>query len=349
MDQHLSVHTKKLPDMACLVPHTCVGLEEHATFEALGDSSPFYDEIWKTKSVREDLLDKDAGRLAAMDAGHMGFQVLSQLPGMANERPDDCRKANNQLAQVVRGNPSRFAGFAALPVSYPKEAAEELERAITELQLVGAMIDSRNPKDMSHYDDRKFWTIFETAERLDIPIYIHPSPASEQLMKDQFDGEYAQVIATGLSTGAWGWHSDVGLHVVKLFAAGVFKEFPKLKIIVGHMGEMIPMMIDRIDRLKFFQRGGCGSFREVWERNMWVTTSGIFSTRTLEMLMKVTAFNRIMYSVDAPFEKPETGWRFLEELARSGVLTTEQLADLAYGNAITFLRLPSAVAQNGEL
>ena len=335
--------------MVCLLPQTCVGLEEHATFEALGDSSPFYDEIWKTKSVREDLLDRDAGRLAAMGAGHMGFQVLSQLPGMANERPEDCRKANDQLADVVRKNPLHFAGFAALAMSDPEEAAKELERAITELHLVGAMIDSRNPRDMSHYSDRKYWTVFETAQRLDVPIYIHPSPASEQLMKDQFEGEYAQVVATGLATGAWGWHSDVGLHVVKLFAAGVFKQFPKLKIVVGHMGEMIPMMIDRIDRLKFFQRGGCGSFRDVWERNIWVTTSGIFSVRTLEMLMKVTAFDRIMYSVDTPFEKAETGWMFLQELARSGILTTDQLAKLAYGNANNFLKLPNAVVQNEKL
>ena len=108
------------------MPKTCLGLEEHATFEALGDSSPFYDEIWKTKSVRDELLDKGAGRLAAMDAGHMDFQVLSQLPGMANLRPDDCQIANNQLAQVVRQNSSRFAGFAALPMSHPQEAAKEL-------------------------------------------------------------------------------------------------------------------------------------------------------------------------------------------------------------------------------
>lgn len=325
--------------MPCQLPRTCIGLEEHATFEALGDSSPFYDEIWKTKSVRAELLDKGAGRVADMDAGHMSLQVLSQLPGLANERPDDCRKANDQLAEVIRERPSRFAGFAALPMSYPQEAAKELERAVTQLNLVGAMIDSRDPKDMTHYDNRRFWPVFETAERLDVPIYIHPSPASEQLMKDQFDGEYAQVIATGLSTGAWGWHSDVGLHIVKLFAAGVFKQYPKLKIIAGHMGEMIPMMIDRIDRLKFFQRGGCGSFREVWERNIWVTTSGIFSTRTLQMLMMVTPFDRIMYSVDYPLEKTETGWKFFEDLADSGILTTEQLADLAYGNVIRFLKL----------
>lgn len=135
-----------------------------------------------------------------------------------------------------------------------EENAKELERAVTELGLVGAMIDSRDPSNTSHSHDRKFWTVFATAERLDVPVYIHPSPASEQLMKDQCDGEYAQVIATGLSTGAWRWHSDVGLHAVKLFAAGVSKEYLSLKIIVGHMGDMIPMMIDRIDRLKFFKK-----------------------------------------------------------------------------------------------
>jgi predicted TIM-barrel fold metal-dependent hydrolase len=103
-------------------------------------------------------------------------------------------------------------------------------------------------------------------DRLDVPVYIHPSPASKQLMQDQFRGEYADVIANCLSTKAWDSHSDVGLHIIKPFAASVFREYPRLKIIAGPMGEMIPMMIDCIDWLKVFQRGGCGSFREICDK-----------------------------------------------------------------------------------
>lgn len=152
------------------------------------------------------------------------------------------------------------------------------------------------------------------------------------------EGEYSSVVAQGLSTGAWGWHEYLGLHVVKLYAAGVFQQFPRLKIVIGHMGEMIPMMIDRIERLKFFECGGLGSFRAVWERNVWMTTSGSFSVRTLEMLLKVTPLDRVLYSVDTPFETNVTGWRFIEELAHSGLLSNE-MEQFVQGNARKLLKI----------
>lgn len=322
----------------CSLPASCIAIEEHATFSALGDRSPFFDEIWKTKPVREALLDKGDLRAKDMDDGHVCFQVLSQLPGIGNENPEGCRRANDELAAVIQDNPDRFSGFAALSMAYPNQAAEELERAVIKLGLVGAMIDNHLP-DMTHYNEERFWPVFEVAERLDVPIYFHPSPASDAVMAAKFAGNYPQAAATGLSTGAWGWHEDVGLHIVKLFAAGLFKRFPKLKILIGHMGEMIPMMIDRIDRLKFFKRAGLGSFREVWENNIWVTTSGIFSVRTLEMLLKVTALERVIYSVDSPFELSVTGWNFIQEVAKSGIFTTSEMEQFAYGNAKELLKL----------
>ena len=105
------------------------------------------------------------------------------------------------------------------------------------------------------------------------------------------------------------------------------------------MGEMIPMMIDRIERLKFFTRGGLGSIRSVWEHNVWVTTSGIFSVRTLNMLLKVTPLERVLYSVDTPFESSVTGWRFIEELARSGLFSKDEMEQFAHGNARKLLKI----------
>lgn len=325
--------------MTASSPKACITLEEHITLLALGDASPFYTEVWKTYSdVRHALLDKADRRLADMDAGHVSFQILSQLPGIGNEDPDGCRAANDELAEIVQKNPTRFGGFAALAMAYPDQAAQELERAVTQLGLVGAMINNHLP-DMTHYDSEKYWTVFETAERLDVPIYIHPAPPSEEEMAGRFRGNYAEVIATGLSTAAWGWHENLGLHIVKLYAAGLFKRFPNLKIIIGHMGEMIPMMIDRIDRLRFFERGGLGSFSEVWEKNIWVTTSGIFSVRTLEMLLKVMPLDRVLYSVDTPFESSETGWKFIEEIKKIGILTDSELEKLTSGNAKKLLKI----------
>ena len=321
------------------LPSGCITLEEHATFPGIGDQTPFFDEIWKTfPEVRQALLDKSDRRLADMDAGHVSLQILSQLPGVGNKNPDGCRVANDEIAEVIRHNPDRFGGFAALAMVDPQKASQELERAVTKLGLVGAMIDNHLP-DMTHYDSETFWPVFETAERLDVPVYFHPAPASDEVMAQRFNGKYQQVVAQGLSTGAWGWHENEGLHIIKLYAAGLFQKFPKLKIIIGHMGEMIPMMIDRIERLKFFKRGGLGSFRDVWEKNIWVTTSGIFSVRTLEMLLKVTPLERVLYSVDSPFEKSETGWAFVEEIARSGLLSKEELEQFVSGNARKLLKL----------
>ncbi|KAH8694885.1 hypothetical protein BGW36DRAFT_381638 [Talaromyces proteolyticus] len=325
--------------MVTFLPKGCITLEEHTTLLSLGDESPFYTEIWKTfPNVRQALLDKHDRRLVDMDTGHVSFQILSQLPGIGNENPDGCRASNDELAGIVQNNPTRFGGFAALAMAYPDEAAQELERAVTQLGLLGAMIDNHLP-DMSHYDSEKYWAVFETAERLDVPIYIHPAPASKQAMAERFQGNYTDIVATGLSTGAWGWHENLGLHVVKLYAAGLFKQFPNLKLIIGHMGEMIPMMIDRIDRLKFFKKEGLGSFSEVWEKNIWVTTSGIFSVRTLEMLLKVTPLGHILYSVDTPFERSETGWEFIERIKKSGILTDSELEDFVYGNAKKLLKI----------
>lgn len=334
--------SNETPNKKDALSHSCITLEEHATFLGLGDESPFYTEIWKTfPAQRQALLDHGTGRLADMDAGHVSIQVLSQLPGIGMENPAGCRTANDELSAVVKANPTRFAGWAVLAMAEPESAAKELERAVTELGLVGAMVDEHLP-DMTHYDDHRFWSVFETAERLDVPIYLHPAPASDSAMMARFNGApggYSSIVAQGLSTGAWGWHEYLGLHIVKLYAAVLFSRFPRLKIVIGHMGEMIPMMIDRIERLKFFTRSGLGSFRGVWERNMWVTTSGIFSIRTLEMLLKVTPLERVLYSVDTPFESSVTGWRFVEELARSGLFSEEEMEQFLQGNAKKLLKI----------
>ena len=325
--------------MASTLPSGCITLEEHTTFPGVGDQTPFFEQIWKTfPNARQALLDKKDRRLADMDEGHVSIQVLSQLPGTGNENPDGCHQANDEAAQTVREHPHRYRAFAVLAMSDPQRAARELHRAVTQLGLVGAMIDNHLP-DMTHYDDERFWVVFEMAEKLDVPIYLHPAPAPDAVKRARFEGNYSPVIAQGLMGGNWGWHEYEGLHVVKLYAAGLFRRFPNLKIIIGHMGEMIPMMIDRLERSDFFRRGGLGSFREVWERNIYVTTSGMFSVRTFEMLLKVTPLHHVMYSVDSPFEKSATGWAFIEELAATGTLSGEQLALFVYGNAQRLLKI----------
>lgn len=320
-------------------PTRTITLEEHATFPSLGDSHPFYNKIWPLfPHVRAALLDHSTGRLADMDQGHVTHQVLSHLPGLANHNVAGCRGANDEMAAAIRAHPDRFAGFAALPMAHPDDAAAELERAVTQLGFKGAMIDN-HLDDMTHYDDERFWPVFATAQRLDVPLYIHPAPCPDDTVKARFAGNYADVTATSLSMGAWGWHENIGLHILKLCAAGLFDRFPQLKIIIGHMGEMLPIWIDRIMGLKFVNRAGLKSFEDIWNNNIWITSSSFFSVRTLEMVLKTTRIDRLLYSVDAPFLQSEEGWNFLQEIAKGGVLSAEELNMFAFDNAKKLLKL----------
>ncbi|KAI1761572.1 amidohydrolase 2 [Hypoxylon sp. FL1150] len=320
-------------------PSFAITLEEHAAFPALGSEHPFYDGLWHVfPEARRGLEDHSTGRIASMDEGRISYQIMSHLPGIGNDKPEGCRKANDEMAEAIKKNASRLGGFACLPMAHPDKAAEELERVVKELGFLGAMIDS-HLGDMTHYDNDRFWPVFEMAERLDVPLYIHPGPPPGPYIKQRFSGNYSDVLMSGLSTAVWGWHEDVGLHILKLYSAGVFERFPKLKVIIGHMGEMLPMMIDRVEQfLHLFQKNG-SSFAEVWDRNIWVTSSGMFSVRVLEMLLKVTKKDHVLYSIDTPFNKSLEGRTYIQELAENSSLSKEDLEDFAFGNAKKLFKL----------
>ena len=321
------------------LPKSCIALEEHAAFAALGDYHPCYNLMYESfPGVRQRLGDYHEGRLADMDEGRVSFQIISQLSGIANwSAPERSRAANDELLEVIKKAPTRLGGFAAICMADPEEASRELERTV-KLGLCGAMIDNHLP-DMTHYDAEKFWPVFETAERLDVPIYFHPAPASDKVVLERYTGNFSKLSTLGLATGNWGWHEDEGLHILKLFAAGLFTRFPNLKIIIGHMGEMIPMMIDRIDQAPFFTGSGLGKFRDAWEQNIWVTTSSTFSVRTLDMLLKVTPLEHVLYSIDTPFIPSIRGWKFVEEIAASKLFSEEELKMFVHGNAKKLFKL----------
>ncbi|KAI0884542.1 amidohydrolase 2 [Annulohypoxylon maeteangense] len=322
-------------------PSFSVTLEEHASFPSLGMDRPFFNGMSKIyPTSKKEAEDHSAGRIAAMDEGHVSYQIMSHIPGTGNDRPEACQKANDEMAEAIKKSPNRFGGFAALPMGYPEKAAVELERVVKRLGFQGAMIDS-HLDDMTHFDDERFWPVFEMAERLDVPIYIHPGPPTETFIQKRYGGNYPVNIMMGLSTAVWGWHEDVGLHILKLYSAGLFDRFTKLKIIIGHMGEMIPMMLDRAGSVlsRYRENEGGRSFFDVWDQNIWVTSSGIFSVRALEMLLKVTKTDRVMYSIDTPFSKSVEGWNYLQELADKTTLSKEDLDNFAFGNAKRLFKL----------
>ncbi|MCJ1447954.1 MAG: hypothetical protein MMC23_008466 [Stictis urceolatum] len=314
--------------------HPLITLEEHYIAPSLGSTPEAEREFAGFPPLIMDKL-RDLGeqRISEMDAGHVSLQVVSHAPIVAT--PAQCSDTNDGLAAAVATNPSRLKGFALLPMSNPEAAAAELERAVKQLGFVGCLID--NHLEGRFYDDESFWPVFAKAQELDTPVYIHPTFASETMMP-RYDGNYDDFTAKMLGGPGWGWHVETGLHILRLYASGLFDRFPRLKIIIGHMGELLPYQLERTLRMDNNGEGrGYGrharSFQKVWDENLWITTSGMFGMPSFACMVQTTKLDRILYSVDYPFSSNETGSKFISDIRRSGLLTEEQLLDFSYRNA----------------
>jgi predicted TIM-barrel fold metal-dependent hydrolase len=218
----------------------------------------------------------------------------------------------------------------------PIEAAAELRRAVTELGFVGALVD--NHCRGKFYDGEEYDAWWAAVEELGVPVYLHPNWPSEEMLA-RYGGGFGGAAAWSMASSGWGWHSDTGLHVLRLFPSGLFERRPRLKIILGHLGEMIPFMLQRVQRLS--QRWGTfqRDFKTVYDENIWITTSGVWSLDPLRCILANTRLEHILYSVDYPFMSNEVGREWMEELEKSGLVDEEQLKAIAYGNAEKLLGL----------
>ncbi len=254
-------------------------------------------------------------RLAAMDEGGIDMQVISetQLHGVemtTGEWVELAKAANDELADAVNAHPDRFAGFATLPMADPEESADELERAVTKHGFVGAMVNGTT--DGEFLDHARFFPVLERAAQLDVPLYIHPGFPPDAV-EGAYYGGLGPEIDFALATVSWGWHAEAGLHALRLIASGVFDRLPGLKIIVGHMGEMIPFMLDRIDDwlsplTSDLEHDVSRYFRE----QFWLTTSGMFSQIPFEAAVGAVGPDNVMFAVDYPYSPNEQGRQFLE-------------------------------------
>jgi uncharacterized protein len=198
----------------------------------------------------EQLGDIDDGRVSGMDVAGVDVQVLSlTAPGLeqvpAGEAVSLARETNDYLAAALGRNPKRLAAFAALPTADPPAAADELERAVRQHGFVGAMINGHCQGRC--LDDEFFWPILESAEALGVPIYLHPTPPPQQVVELLYAGNYSPLVTEALSTWGWGWHIETAIHILRLILSGAFDRLPKLQFIVGHMGEVLPFMLPRLD------------------------------------------------------------------------------------------------------
>ncbi len=266
------------------------------------------------------LADLDALRLQDMNTGGIDLQVISDIGSPVVRHPGDegvqlAREANDQLAQACATHPDRFAGFATLPMTKPEAAADELERAVRLLSLKGAMLfGTTNGRFL---DDPAFLPVLERAAALSVPIYLHPAEPPAPVREAYYTG-LDPVVGIGLATFGWGWHSEVGMHALRLILAGVFDRLPTLQIIIGHMGEMIPFMLARIqDMLSPLAQQLQHPVPEYFLHNFHITTSGFFTDPPLLLAMQVMGADRIMFSVDYPFSTNEQGRAFLDHASIS--------------------------------
>ncbi|GJC85582.1 decarboxylase orsB [Colletotrichum liriopes] len=319
-----------------------ITLEEHFIAPGLfSELSDIYGEQLKhVPDVAARLQDVGPLRLSDMDTNRVALQIVSHAPGLGPRPPALSRLANDTLAGAVRDNPSRLAGFAVLPMADPEAAAAELRRCVRELGFVGALVDAH--VDGTHYDDRRFWPVFVAAAELDVPIYLHPTFPSEGQLPT-YEGNYDPGAARNLGSSGFGWHQETGLGVLKLFAAGLFDAVPGLKIIIGHFGEMLPFMMERVEKLSIRWGARERNWRQVWEENIWITTSGVWGLAPMACVLKNTRIDHVLYSVDYPFEKNENGLAWVRQLRDSGMVTPEELEKIAYRNAEELLRVRAPV------
>jgi uncharacterized protein len=277
-------------------------------------------------------------RLESMDAAGITVQVLSNTgPGPDLVPGADgialARAMNDHLAEAISHRPDRFAGFAVLPMQSDTPTAEELVRAVKQLRFVGALINGTAGGrflDHPHYRD-----LLAAAEELDVPIYIHPHLAPEAV-RDAYYGGIEPGAGRVLEAAGWGWHSETAIHVLRLVLAGTLDRHPRLKLIIGHMGEMLPVMMARADEVFAADIGHLQRpiGRAILDQ-VWITTSGIFTEPPFLAALLTFGIDRILFSVDYPYASNAKGRAFLDRIA----LSPSDLEKLAWRNAAALLGL----------
>jgi predicted TIM-barrel fold metal-dependent hydrolase len=247
-------------------------------------------------------------RIAAMDEAGLDIQVISLTsPGLHNLPVEEaCRlqvETNDYIAELVKAHPNRFQGFATLAMPEPAAAARELERAVTELGLDGALIFGRTgERNLDHPEN---WPIFEAAAALRAPLYIHPQVPRPQV-RDALYAGFDDAVSNAFATYGIGWHYESGVQFLRLALAGVFDRFPDLRVVLGHWGEVVLFYLDRADGLAV-QAKAPRPFSEYVRRNAYITAGGVYSHRYLRWAVEVVGVERVLFATDYPYRPGPDG------------------------------------------
>ena len=279
-------------------------------------------------------------RIGLMDESGISLQVLSNTGPGPDLLPGEAgivlaREMNDYLAEKIATAPDRFAGFAVLPMAAPEACAVELGRCVTQHGFKGALINGTT--EGRFLDHPAYDGLLAEAVSLDVPIYIHPHMAPAAVREAYFTGLEPLAERT-LEAAGWGWHSETAIHVYRLVLAGTLDKHPKLKLIIGHMGEMLPMMLARADEVFAADIDHLARpiSRQILDQ-VWITTSGIFTEPPFIAALLTFGIDRILFSVDYPYAQNAKGRAFLDRIA----LAPADMEKLAWRNAVQLLGLPA--------
>ena len=318
-----------------------IAIEEHFNVQELADYAGRYypPDIWA--KLRPALLDIEGKLLSDMDACGIEMSVISLVsPGVQaipekQRAIDVARRANDFLAEQVAKRPDRFQGFAALPLQDPDAAAEELSRCVKDLGFKGAMVNGFSEIDgedsIVYYDLPQYWPFWGVVESLDVPVYLHPRYPLEE--RTDVQGH------PWLRGSVWSFGVETATHALRLMTCGLFDEYPNLTLILGHLGETIPNAIWRMDhRISAIPRGipAKKKLAVYLRNNFYTTTSGNFCTQTLLNTMLVVGADRVLFSVDHPFEKMSEAAEWFD---RVDAISETDWVKIARTNVDTLLKL----------
>ncbi|GAA5128836.1 amidohydrolase family protein [Pseudonocardia adelaidensis] len=287
----------------------------------------------RPRAVIRRLADLGAERIADMDAAGIDHQVLAlTAPGTNVLDTATARTmatlANDVAAQAVRDHPDRFTALAAVAWQDPDAAVAELERAVSRLGMCGVIANSHVRGD--YLDDQRFWPVLEAAERLDVPVYLHPNTPNDRMVDPLYEA--------GLDGAIYGFAVETGMHLLRIVTSGVFDRFPRLRLVVGHLGEALPFWLPRIDHFHAAQvaSGRYPAMKalqlrpsEYLRRNVWYTTSGMAWQPGIMFVRDVMGPDRVLYAMDYPYQYVADEVRHQDELPLDAVALREFFEGIA--------------------
>jgi len=311
-----------------------IALEEHFNAPVFSDKLPDLFNPDVLREIEERLPEFNEIRLKTMDAGGIDITVLSQTsPGVHQltntlEAIDASQSCNNFLAEQIRQNPTRYRGFACVPLLDPRAAALEVERCVKELGFLGALVNGHTD---GHYLDAPEFDIFwAMLEELNVPLYLHPG--APYVLPHVFEGQPA------LDGALWSWTCETASHALRLIFGGVFDRHPSAKLILGHMGETLPFDLWRLDsRAEILPdtRRPARPPSEVIREHLWITTSGVCSDAALKCSLQELGEDRVMFSIDYPYESSELACEWIEGAS----IEEDTRVKVCWRNAMELLRI----------